>query len=158
MTHHSALNLCHACTPAHTYPTPTSCPLQFPAAFQALADPALRADKLYATTPASRTCIAITAGYFLYDVYICATRFSQNGVEFTLHAVFCCLAYWYPALTGHLHYLGACFLMWELSTPFLYLRWVLLKTGRAEGRLMMPANLAFALSFFGCRIVYGPSE
>jgi len=130
--------------------------LQFPFAFQVLADPELRRDKLYASNAHSTACIVYAAGYFLYDIYICTARFGENGHQFLLHAVLCCAAYGYPILTGHLHYVGACFLMWELSTPFLYLRWVLLKTNRGDGPLMKPANVAFVLVFFACRVVYGP--
>jgi hypothetical protein len=54
--------------------------------------------------------------------------------------------------------MGANYLMWELSTPMLYVRWVLLKAGHADKRYMAYANAAFALVFFGCRIVFGPSE
>lgn len=43
---------------------------------------------------------------------------------------------------------GACFLLWELSTPFMYIRWLMLKAGLAKSRGMMVANLVGALWVF----------
>lgn len=48
--------------------------------------------------------------------------------------------------------------MWELSTPFMYLRWIMLKAGFGGSLLMLAVNVAFMLAFFGCRIVWGPGE
>jgi hypothetical protein len=102
--------------------------------------------------------MAQAGGYFLYDLFICVAHYDQNGAAFLLHGALCCAAYWYPVLSGRLHYMGASYLMWELSTPLLYVRWVLLKRGHAKGRWMPRANAAFVLAFFACRIVYGPRE
>jgi hypothetical protein len=53
---------------------------------------------------------------------------------------------------------GASFLMWELSTPFVYARWVLLKLGKADSKLVTVNNLVGFLVFVLCRNIYGPSE
>lgn len=53
---------------------------------------------------------------------------------------------------------GAAFLMWELSTPFMYIRWLMLKAGLGSSAAMPLANVAFMLVFFGCRNVWGPGE
>ena len=121
-------------------------------------DPALTVNPIHATSDASYTCIVLAAGYFLYDVFICITRFQENGFAFSLHAVVCCFAYCTAIVTGHLHHVGAGFLMWEFSTPFLYVRWVMLKAGLGNSKMMPVANYAFVLAFFACRIVYGPSK
>lgn len=130
--------------------------VQFPNAFHVLQDPAMKEDPLYGTSVASMRCIIVASAYFFYDVYICTTRYSENGLPFLIHGVLCCMAYTYPLLTGNMHFQGACFLMWELSTPFLYFRWFLIKTNRTDSILMVIANALFALSFFGCRIAAGP--
>ena len=100
--------------------------------------------------------MVLAAGYFLYDVFICVSRFGENGIAFSIHAVVCCFAYSVAILTGHLHHIGAGFLMWESSTPLLYLRWYLLKAGWSDSAFMPVANYAFVLVFFVCRVVYGP--
>lgn len=130
--------------------------MMFPLAFEVLRDPQLAQDPLYAVNSTSTTCIVLAAGYFLYDLLICTLRYDENGPAFLLHGALCCAAYAYPILKGFLHRVGAQFLMWELSTPFLYLRWLMLKGNLAESKFMGIANMAFALSFFGCRILYGP--
>ncbi|WPT13247.1 TLC domain-containing protein [Picochlorum sp. SENEW3] len=130
--------------------------LMFPSAISVLLDPMMRNDMLYAISDASRQCIVVASAYFIYDLYICVTRYSQNGFPFLVHGVLCCLAYAYPLLSGNMHYLGANFLMWEVSTPFLYLRWYLIKTERGDSPMMGIANALFALSFFACRVVSGP--
>lgn len=132
--------------------------MQFPNASNVLQDPSMKQDLLYGTSAASRRCIAVASAYFFYDVYICITRYSENGLPFLIHGLLCSLAYTYPLLSGNMHYQGACFLMWELSTPFLYFRWTLIKTKRTDGILMSIANVLFALAFFGCRIVAGPLQ
>jgi hypothetical protein len=48
--------------------------------------------------------------------------------------------------------------MWELSTPLMYVRWLMLKAGLSNSSLMPLVNVAFMLVFFGCRNVWGPSE
>lgn len=53
---------------------------------------------------------------------------------------------------------GAAFLLWELSTPFVYVRWVLLKLGRADSRLLLLNNMLGFLVFVCCRNIYGPCE
>ena len=93
----------------------------------------------------------------MYDVYISLARFSDNGAAFVIHATLCCAAYSYSLLSHNLNYLGSCFLMWEISTPLLYLRWLVLKLNR-KGAVVAAANAAFVLSFMGCRVIYGPSE
>ena len=118
----------------------------------------MKQDTLYAHSSESLTCMALAVGYFMYDVYICIWRYSENGFEYLIHAVLCCLAYLYPIYSNHLNYMGAAFLMWEGSTPFLYLRWYILKSGRGSTKYMSIANALFALSFFCCRVVYGPGK
>lgn len=132
--------------------------LQFPFALSVILDPELKADKMYATNAHSSSMVVYAAGYFLYDILLCLLRFNENGPSFLVHAIGCSLAFWYPMFTRHLHYFGACFLMWEISTPFLYFRWFLLKTNRGEKPIMALANNAFALAFLGCRVIFGPSK
>lgn len=128
---------------------------QFPAALAALADPVLAAAPLYGRSPASRAAMAAAAGYFLFDLAVCLARFSENGPAFLLHAGACCACYWYTIATGRLHRAGAGFLMWELSTPFLYARWAARKM-HAGPRVARATDAAFVAAFFGCRVVFGP--
>ena len=87
-----------------------------------------------------------------------ACRSADNGSAFLVHAVVCATVYILSCLTGQLQFYGAAFLMWELSTPFMYARWLLLKAGWGESQLLTVVNAAFMAVFFGCRNVWGPSE
>jgi hypothetical protein len=130
--------------------------MQFPSAVRVIIDPYMNQDVLYARNETSKYCSTVASAYFLYDVWICTMRYSENGFAFLIHGVLCSLAYVYPMVSGNMHYLAANFLMWELSTPFLYFRWYLIKSNMGDGRLMAVANVLFALAFFGCRVVAGP--
>jgi hypothetical protein len=53
------------------------------------------------------------------------------------------------------HNTGAGFLLWELSTPFMHLRWVLYKIGKGDTQLYQYNALAGMAIFFLCRVVWG---
>ena len=139
--------------------------LMFPAAIRTLVDPEMRGSyhsALYRTSEDSVWCIQVASAYFIYDTYICVFRFAENGLPFLVHGILCCLAYMYPLVTHKMHYQGAAFLLWECSTPFLYMRWVFIKArgdvigSRRKQVWQDRANVLFALAFFLCRIVGGP--
>lgn len=62
---------------------------------------------------------------------------------------YCCL------FTGGGADAGAGFLLWELSTPFVHLRWLLHKSGRDKQRIYAVNGLLMAVVFFLCRPVWG---
>lgn len=45
--------------------------------------------------------------------------------------------------------------MWECSTLFVHLRWLLIKLGRGAGRLFLINGITMIITFFGCRILWG---
>lgn len=63
-------------------------------------------DPLYASTKASILCIAISAGYFLFDLMICCRDFNSEGPLFFFHAICCLVLYTYGCFTNFLHYYG----------------------------------------------------
>lgn len=46
-------------------------------------------------------------------------------------------------------------MLWELSTPFMHLRWVLYKIGKGDTKLYNYNALIGMLVFFLCRVVWG---
>ena len=128
----------------------------FPIAFRVLADPKISADRMYGVSDESIQTMTIALGYFIYDIIVVISRYSDNGGAYVLHGIVCSLAYAYAAFSGHIHRYGTMFLMWEISTPWLYIRWMLLKAGLAESRWLTMVNTLFMLSFIGCRNIYGP--
>ena len=70
----------------------------------------------------------------------------------------CCCLFGLGALTGNLSYFAATFLLFEASTPFVYLRWALSAAGGERGkksRAYTLCGLAMVSSFFVARIVFG---
>ena len=120
---------------------------------------------LYAATPASHALIAVSAGYFFFDIVNLLVRVDANrrGVPstsppsraFLIHGTLCAIGFWYGALTGRLSYYGAVFLIWEASTPFVYARWALHTAGLSSTPLYTAAGLAMTATFFAARIVFG---
>ena len=46
-------------------------------------------------------------------------------------------------------------MLWEISTPFVHMRWFLYKIGRGSTRLYLANGLAMMVVFCLCRIVWG---
>ena len=93
-------------------------------------------------------------GWLLSDVIHLVTHWpALGGVDMLIHhACFTCLSMIgtgyriCPLVIGWL-------LMGEISSIFLNIRWLLINTGRGDSRLLKRVNLAFAFSFFTCRVV-----
>ena len=62
-------------------------------------------NRIYSTSGYSFWLTTTSAGYFLYDLYICTFRF--EGAAYLMHGAFCFVLYTYTALSGFLHYYGA---------------------------------------------------
>ena len=96
----------------------------------------------------------ITAGYLAYDFLLCLWYYSTFG-EFTtiVHHVLILVAY-SCGLYYHFgtFYMGF-FLINEVSTPFLNIRWFLFKSSLHEGRFYEINGYVLALSFFVSRVV-----
>lgn len=69
----------------------------------------------------------------------------------------CCCLFGLGALTGRLSHFAAIFLLWEASTPFVYLRWALSAAGEKgkKSRAYTFCGLAMVLTFFVARILFG---
>jgi hypothetical protein len=118
----------------------------------------LWADPLLAVSPSSIDANVYAAGYFIYDVLICTWEYSEHGAAFFVHGALCCFSYCHGLLRGKIHYFAVGFLLWELSTPVMYVRWAMLKKGMAGTVWMRRVDVMFAAVFFGCRIVFGSGE
>ncbi|KAG2438784.1 hypothetical protein HXX76_005325 [Chlamydomonas incerta] len=132
--------------------------LQVPLGLLILLDPRFQSNRVFQTTPLSYAVCYISAGYFFHDLIMCASRFALEGPLYTIHALVCHAAYAFGVTTGFIHYHGAAFLQWELSTTFVHLRWFMYKMGWANTRAYVLNGVSMVLVFFGCRIVWGYIE
>ncbi|KAH8995490.1 DUF887-domain-containing protein [Lactarius akahatsu] len=114
--------------------------------------PALAADRAFGWDPRVGMLFAVTSGYFLWDSVVCLVHF--EGFGFMLHGVGCLLVY-LNAFRPSFAYYGPRFLLWELSTPFLNIHWMLDKTGQTGSPLQFVNGLILISTFAGARLVYG---
>ena len=118
--------------------------------------PAVAAARLYAATPLTHAAVAISAGYFAWDVVALLPRLRTAGSAMLAHGLLCAALYWYGALSGSLSFYGAMFVLWEASTPAVYARWLALETGWGPGtRVYTGAGVAMMASFFVARVLGG---
>mmetsp|Transcript_3200 Transcript_3200/g.9268 ORF Transcript_3200/g.9268 Transcript_3200/m.9268 type:complete len:276 (+) Transcript_3200:205-1032(+) len=129
--------------------------VQLPVALAVLRDPHMQFSKLYSRSMLSQFMLLFSGGYFLHDLYSCLTRFSEWGAAYLIHSLVCCTLYSYATVTGFLHYFGAVFLLWESSTPFVYVRWFLHKGGQSDSTAYVINGFAMLAAFFSIRIVFG---
>jgi hypothetical protein len=114
------------------------------------------AARLYASTPLTHAAVAVSAGYFLWDVASLLPRVSIAGPAMLAHGCLCAALYWYGALSGHLSFYGSLFVLWEASTPAVYARWLASELGWGPGtRPYAVAGGAMMVSFFVARVVGG---
>lgn len=112
-------------------------------------------DRLSDTTNLSTLILYISTGYFLFDMIICIRHFDREGVKYLVHACACFFSYFIlPCHLKLLHFYAVRFILWELSSPFLHLRWFLYKLN-ASPKLKLLNDLFLFIAFFSCRIVWG---
>lgn len=126
--------------------------MQVPVAIWVISHPALQADRLHATTGTSQMMLCIAGGFFLHDAVCCMLRESSFYV---IHGLTCCLGYVAAAAYGSGHFYGGLFLLWEISTPFVQLRWILHKMALTETGLYMLNSFMMVGSFTLVRVVFG---
>jgi hypothetical protein len=126
--------------------------VQVPIAVWVIQNAELRSNRLYGTHPLSHWMLCIAGGFFLHDAISCYFRESPFYI---IHGLTCCLGYTLGAAYSCGHFYGGLFLMWECSTPFVQLRWVLFKMGRSETTLYRINGILMVISFGIARIFFG---
>jgi len=125
-----------------------------PIALWLLCEPALYQDPNFGFTQMSNDLCCFAAGYFLWDLFMCIVYFKDYGIGFTLHAIFCLYTY-LVHLIPIFQWYGMVFLLFELSTPFINLAWMMDKAG-VKNAAVIKGNFALAvLTFFFVRIIFG---
>eukprot|EP00002_Diphylleia_rotans_P002461 TRINITY_DN11553_c0_g1_i1.p1 TRINITY_DN11553_c0_g1~~TRINITY_DN11553_c0_g1_i1.p1 ORF type:complete len:258 (+),score=43.75 TRINITY_DN11553_c0_g1_i1:64-837(+) len=114
-------------------------------------------DYVWAHSPTAELYMAIAAGYFLWDTIMCLIHFKSHGVGFLLHGIGCFLAYTLAFIPEKpfLRFYGCYFLLWEISTPLLNMRFFLETFGNRHSTMYLINGFLFAGSFFFVRILAG---
>ncbi|ODQ79535.1 hypothetical protein BABINDRAFT_8451 [Babjeviella inositovora NRRL Y-12698] len=99
---------------------------------------------------------AITVGYFIWDLAVCARYFHLFGVGFLAHAV-AALAVFAATLIPFCQPWVPCFLLFELSSPFVNMNWYAsrLPEGTFSNTFVLVNGLCLMVTFFSVRIVWG---
>ena len=121
-------------------------------------DPRTRPGSFTSASPAHLAACAWATGFFIYDTALCLRYFSVFGFEFLLHAVFCLATYGgcLAAPGGYtMGWYSAGPLLFELSTPFMHLRWWMIQTGNGDKPLFNVFQQLFGYSFLASRKVFG---
>lgn len=113
-------------------------------------------NSLLGSTPFGSMVGAVTAGYFVWDLFVCMRNFKLFGIGFLLHAV----AAMYAFCCGFVPYCqpwAAAFLSFELSTPFVNMNWFAsrMPKGTFSDKFVVINGLLLILVFFLIRIVWG---
>ncbi|VEU20112.1 DEKNAAC100977 [Brettanomyces naardenensis] len=117
----------------------------------------LEEDHVLATTPYSSFYASMALGYFMWDAIVSLYFVNYFGIGFAIHGIVSVMVFAAGLAYGFIHYYSAAFLLFELSTPFLDLRWF----GMTFGTTVFPEwfqlanNIALIVTFFLVRIVWG---
>lgn len=126
--------------------------MQVPVAIWVICHPHFLQDRFFGAHPISQLMLCGSAGFFLHDAVSCLIRESPFYV---VHGLTCCLGYTAGAYFGFGHFYGGLFLLWEISTPFVQLRWILYKMGATETAAYVANGLLMVFSFGMVRVVFG---
>ncbi|KAF8512284.1 DUF887-domain-containing protein [Gautieria morchelliformis] len=122
-----------------------------PLAFLCLDLPELDQDRAYGFDSRVGHVNAIACG-FIWDTLESIFHFTSIG--FIVHGATCLIVY-ALSFRPFLGYYGVRFLLWELSTPFLNIHWILDKTNRTGGTLQIINGIILMVVFFLARLCYG---
>jgi len=121
-------------------------------AVRALHHPSTAADKAFGWHDSVGLANAVAVGHFMWDAADASINFIDTG--FLVHGIACMVLY---SLTFNpfVAYYSPRFLLWELSTPFLNVHWILDKLNMTGSTLQFVNGIALLATFFGARIAYG---
>ncbi|AOA65209.1 hypothetical protein PP7435_CHR4-0149 [Komagataella phaffii CBS 7435] len=120
-------------------------------------NPHLQQDHVFASTPYGQMVVSVAVGYFIWDALTCLLYIKYFGVEFFLHGVVSALVFLVglsPAPV--IMYYAPIFLLFEVSTPFLNIRWLAIKFPTwISDTVKLINNIILILLFFLIRICWG---
>lgn len=131
--------------------------MQVPLAIVLMLDRSLNSDVVHGCSALARMTAQLTGGYFIVDGAVVVRNFSEHGFQPLMHALISSAFFSYAVASRHLLYFTPRFLFFELSTPFVHLRWFLHSLQLQKTKLYKINGLAMLGSFFACRIVWGTS-
>ena len=111
------------------------------------------ADRVFYITDNSTNLSYLTCGYFLYDIVMCLKQYKHCGIIFVVHGTIAFLINLFCAWLRVGHFYNAGFILWELSTPILYVRSLFTILEIKKFRKVIDTILI--TTFFSVRILLG---
>ncbi|GME81888.1 unnamed protein product [Ambrosiozyma monospora] len=115
----------------------------------------LAKDHIYATTPYSSFVAAMALSYFIWDTLVSLFYVGYFGVGFLVHGIVSTIVFTIGVFHPYIHYYCPIFLLFEISTPFLNVRWIGLKFDVLSELFKLVNNAILMLIFFFVRICWG---
>lgn len=115
----------------------------------------LGVDHVFATTPYSKFYTSMALSYFIWDTIVSAVYVNYFGVGFLIHGIVSTAVFYIAVEYKFIQYYSAIFLLFEISTPFLDIRWVGLKFDVLSETFKLINNIILILIFFFVRICWG---
>lgn len=120
-----------------------------------LSDPYLLENRVYGYTPYSGLVCTMALGYFIWDSIVSLYYVRYFGVSFLLHGLVSATVY-YIGIQPFILYYSAVFIVFEVSTPFLNLRWLGIRFPNCfSDTFNLVNNAILILIFFFVRVCYG---
>ena len=106
---------------------------------------------IYTNVPYYNIITQISAGYFLYDFLIAVYDFD---LPYIAHGLFSAVIYAH-AVYPFCAQIGVIYLIYEVSTIFVHIRWFLINTGRAKSLFFDVSQYGFIVCFLLIRMGFG---
>ncbi|ODV87934.1 hypothetical protein CANARDRAFT_5242 [[Candida] arabinofermentans NRRL YB-2248] len=116
----------------------------------------LNKHRVFATTPYSEFYICLALSYFIWDALMSFYYLRLFGLGFLIHGIVSALVFFSASYASMIHYYSPLFLLFEISTPFLNIRWFGLKFKDVIPEwFQLLNNIILILIFFFIRICWG---
>jgi len=114
-------------------------------------------ERVYGYSGAAGLMQGFATGYFIWDTVLCAQHLDVFGFGMLAHAVSAVVVYML-GFRPFINYYGPLFILFELSTPLLNFHWFFDKLQMTGSRAQLYNGVALLVTFFGCRLVWGPYQ
>jgi len=131
------------------------CLLVVPLCYHALRTTEVDPADVWAHAKEAEIPVAISVGYFLYDLTETLGHPSLWGIGMIIHCFACLVSYAFVLFKRFLMIQGPTFLMWEISTIFLNIRGFLAAAKMENTTIYTVNGIVLISSFFIVRICYG---
>lgn len=111
--------------------------------------------KLELTSPMATNLCLYSLSYFVADFMLCSILFKENGFPFWIHAAIGCASSSFAAFGQFGHVFVGPLYLWEGSTPFLNIRWILAEYGLKNNPIYILNGLILIIAFFTFRLILG---